>query len=95
MKRIFALMLSLLFVFSFSACAGEDEEGPTGSLKGNQTLLRICNWEDYIFEDEETEETLYEQFETWYEEEYGVDITIEYSTFGTNEILYNNLKINS
>lgn len=48
----------------------------------NTTVLRVCNCEDYIDEellDEFTEET---------------GIVVEYSTYGTNENLYNELVIN-
>lgn len=47
------------------------------------TILRVCNCEDYI------DETLLEDFE----EEYP-DIKVVYSTYGTNENLYNELVIN-
>ena len=46
------------------------------------TVLRICNCEDYI------DETLFDDF---YEE---TGIVVEYSTYGTNENLYNELVIN-
>lgn len=41
--------------------------------------LRIYNWGDYI------DETLIGEFETWYENETGKPITVEYDTFETNE----------
>ena len=44
------------------------------------TVLRICNCEDYI------DESLLEDFEAEYP-----NIKIEYSTYGTNENLYNEL----
>jgi len=34
-----------------------------------------------------------DDFENWYEETYGEKIRVEYSTFGTNEDLYNQLKL--
>lgn len=34
-----------------------------------------------------------DDFETWYEKQYGVSVRVEYSTFGTNEDLYNQLKL--
>lgn len=78
-----AAMALTLFVPSFASAAENDN------------ILRIYSWEDYIATDEEDENiTMANQFETWYEETYGVDITVEYSTFGTNEIMYNQLKIN-
>ena len=70
--------------------------------------LRVCNWEEYIDEggwDEEElieledgteiigENNMIEDFEEWYYETYGQKVKVEYSTFGTNEELYNQLTI--
>ena len=72
-----------------------------------EVTLRICNWEEYIDEggwgeDEKIdlpsgdvfgEKPLIEDFEEWYEKTYGVRVHVEYSTFGTNEDLYNMLSL--
>ena len=96
LKLILCLMLAVLWLApSFSAA---EEETVT---------LRICNWEEYIDqgdwgEDEVIdlesgdifgENSLIDDFETWYEETYGTKVQVEYSTFGTNEDLYNMLTI--
>ncbi|MBQ9321789.1 MAG: extracellular solute-binding protein [Eubacterium sp.] len=74
---------------------------------GGEVTLRICNWEEYIdlgdWEEEDTidlesgdifgKNPLIEDFETWYEETYGTKVRVEYSTFGTNEDLYNMLTL--
>ncbi|MBR3864341.1 MAG: extracellular solute-binding protein [Clostridia bacterium] len=91
MKRLISLTLCFLTLFTLTLTFTGCKEKPT---EAGQYILRICNCEDYISENEQTGETLYEEFERVYEEEHGVDITIEYTTYGTNEILYNNLKIN-
>lgn len=39
------------------------------------------------------ENSMVEDFEEWYRETYGVDVEVEYSTFGTNEDLYNQLTL--
>ncbi|MBP5308430.1 MAG: extracellular solute-binding protein [Clostridia bacterium] len=91
MKKTVCLLLAALLAgacFSTLAACKKD------ATEYGELTLRICNWEDYISEDEETGKTLVEEFEEWYENENNVDIKVEYSTFGTNEILYNNLKIN-
>jgi len=71
-------------------------------------ILRICSWEEYIdlgeWEPEEVitldngtiifgEKPLYEEFEDWYKETYGREVQVEYSCFGTNEDLYNQLNM--
>ena len=91
MKRIVCLFVAALIAagcaFALSGCKEK-------ASAGGENILRICNWEDYISIDEETGKSLADEFEEWYEHTYNVDIEVEYSTFGTNEILYNNLKIN-
>ena len=91
MRKIISFIICLcvtLSCFSLAGCANQTRN------KNSNLVLRICNCEDYISENEETGETLYEEFERVYEQIHDVDITIEYTTYGTNEILYNNLKIN-
>ena len=70
-------------------------------------VLRVCNWEEYIdlgdWDEEETidlesgdiigENSMVEDFEEWYYETYGKKVAVEYSTFGTNEDLYNMLTL--
>ena len=91
MKKLLSLTLCFLTILTLTLTFTGCDEKPT---EAGKYVLRICNCEDYISENEETGETLYDEFEKYYEEAYGVDITIEYTTYGTNEILYNNLKIN-
>jgi spermidine/putrescine transport system substrate-binding protein len=71
-------------------------------------VLRVCNWEEYMDlgdwdEDELIEldngteilgvNPLYEDFEEWYYNNYGKKVKVEYSCFGTNEDLYNQLTL--
>ena len=87
------------------ACAkGNDSTKESG---GDTVTLRVCNWEEYIdtgdWGDDEAIElpsgtimgknAMVDDFETWYKETYGVNVKVEYSTFGTNEDLYNMLTL--
>lgn len=71
-------------------------------------VLRVCNWEEYMDEgdwDEEEameindevtiygENSMVEDYEEWFYETYGKKVVVEYSTFGTNEELYNQLTL--
>ncbi len=72
-----------------------------------EVTLRVCNWEEYIDlgdwdEDEVIDldsgdiigiNAMVDDFEEWYYETYGIKVTVEYSTFGTNEDLYNMLTL--
>lgn len=78
-----------------------------GKSQNDVLTLRICNWEEYIDEgDWDEEETInletkniigvnsmLKDFEDWYEEEYNKKIKVEYSCFGSNEELYNQLTL--
>lgn len=78
------------------------------TAKEDVITLRVCNWEEYIdlgdWDEEELIEldngveilgvnALYEEFEDWYYETYGKRVQVEYSCFGTNEDLYNQLTL--
>ena len=84
MKKLFAIILSILV---FTAVL------PLSSCKKEEVLeLNVYNWEDYIACDEEVYDMVSE-FEKWYLEEYGQKVVVNYSTFGTNENMYNELKL--
>ncbi len=69
----------------------------------DKVTLRVCNWEEYIdlgdWEESDLidlesgdifgENSMVHDFEEWYKETYGITVNVEYSTFGTNEDLYN------
>lgn len=76
--------------------------------KGDVITLRVCNWEEYMdlgeWDEEERielengvsilgEQPLYKEFEDWYRKTYGKEVRVEYSCFGTNEDLYNQLTL--
>lgn len=103
LKRYFALALSVvLFSGILSGCGKENESASSDSSK---IVLRVANCEEYIDLGEWDEavelddvtiygeNALYEDFADWYEENYGVEVEVEYSTYGTNEDLYNQLTI--
>lgn len=79
-----------------------------GKSSSDEIVLRVSNWEEYIdqggWDEEELidledgteifgEKDLTEEFEEWFYETYGKRVRVEYSTFGTNEELYNQLTI--
>ena len=95
-----ALLISSVIMTNFiPASAAAETDKPV--------VLRVCNWEEYIDqgdwgEDEVIdlesgdifgENSMVADFEDWYYETYGKRVKVEYSTFGTNEDLYNMLTI--
>ena len=95
----FAALGVLFLPGTISSAAAEEEV--------TEVVLRVCNWEEYIDEGDWDEDevidlesgdiigvnSLIEDFEEWYYETYGIKVTVEYSTFGTNEDLYNMLTL--
>ncbi len=100
LASVLSLAVLLPALLSFSAPI-------LSAAKGDEIVLRVCNWEEYIDEggwgedeviDLESgdifgEEDMVSEFEAWYEETYGKKVRVEYSTFGTNEDLYNMLTL--
>lgn len=96
-RRMLPVLFGMVFVLQAAGC-GEAEE--------DVIVLRVNNWEEYIDEggwDEGdavelsdgtvifSESGIVEEFETWFYETYGKKVRVEYSTFGTNEELYNQM----
>lgn len=106
MKRRSKWPYGILLVFIITLCLSGCKENDTENE--DVTVLRIANWEEYIdeggWDDEELidledgteiigKENLVDEFETWYEETYGEKVKVEYSTFGTNEDMYNQMTL--
>lgn len=91
---------------SANDAASAKNKGASDTAK--EVTLRVCSWEEYIDEggwDEDEameldngttifgENSMVEDFENWYYENYGVKVNVQYSCFGTNEDLYNMLTL--
>lgn len=103
----FILPTAVMLCF-FSVWISMQMPGQTVHAGKDPIVLRVCSWEEYIdlggWDDEEAieldngrvifgERPLYEEFEDWYKETYGREVRVEYSCFGTNEDLYNQLNM--
>ncbi|MCR5135472.1 MAG: extracellular solute-binding protein [Oscillospiraceae bacterium] len=51
-------------------------------------VLNVYNWGEYISDGSEDSFNAIKGFETWYEENYGSPVEINYSTFASNEDMY-------
>ena len=102
MKRRLCVLLTLSLLCSCVAA------GCGSTESSDEIVLRVANWEEYIDEgdwDEEEridlengasilgEHSMVDDFEEWYYETYGKRVRVEYSTFGTNEDLYNQMTL--
>ena len=55
---------------------------------GNTVTLYVYNWGEYISDGSEGSLDVNAAFEEWYEEEFGVKVEVNYSTFSSNEDMY-------
>ena len=85
---VLSLLACLLLPLLFSACAGAQDRLPT-------VTLRVYNWGQYISDGSgdlpDTNKMFEEYFNENLAEEYGYRISVNYSTFPSNEDMYNKL----
>ncbi len=85
MKKLFSIILCGIISLSLLPL--------TSCKKDGALVLNVYNWEEYIACDEEVYDMVSE-FEKWYPTAHnGQRVTVNYSTFGTNENMYNELKL--
>ena len=89
MKKIAILSLVFPFLLTLGACSA-----PENVVSGEQEVLRVFNWEDYIYlndGEDYPEPDLTVQFEQYMQEQ-GRNVLVIYDTFDTNETMLNSLK---
>ena len=81
MKKMMNLLAAiLLLVLCLTGCGGKDT-----------LTLNVYNWGEYISDGSEGSFDTIREFETWYEETYGQKVTVNYSTYASNEDMYNKI----
>ena len=104
MKKV--LLTLTIFTLLLTGCGLADNSA--APVNDDVVTLRIANSEEYIDEggwdaDETIElsdgekirgvDSLVSDFEEWYQEKYGKKVRVLYSTYGTNEDLYNQMTL--
>ncbi len=106
-KKIGVFILSVVTACTCLALPGMAGESSSSRTKAEEVTLRISNWEEYIdlgdWDEDETIDlesgdiiginSMVDDFKEWYYDTYGIKVNVEYSTFGTNEDLYNMLTL--
>ena len=82
MKKWISLCLiaTMLLSLCLSGCGGK---------KG--LTLNVYNWGEYISDGSEGSFDTVREFEKWYQETYGQKVTVNYSTFASNEDMYSKI----
>ena len=57
-----------------------------------EKTISVYNWGEYISDGSEDSMDVISEFESWYEETYGEKVKVNYTTFASNEDMYNKLK---
>ena len=78
-KKLFAMVLALTMVLGLCL---------TGCGGGEKLTLNVYNWGEYISDGSEDSFDTIREFEIWYEETYGTPISVNYSTYASNEDMY-------
>ncbi|MBE7048402.1 MAG: spermidine/putrescine ABC transporter substrate-binding protein [Ruminococcaceae bacterium] len=81
MKKILAVsLISLLLMTVLAGCNHEETE-----------VLNVYNWGEYISDGSEGTLDVNKAFEDYYFETYGKKVTVNYTTYASNEDMYNKL----
>ena len=81
MKKMMTLLAAiLLLALCLTGCGGKET-----------LTLNVYNWGEYISDGSEDSFDTIREFETWYEETYGQKVTVNYSTYASNEDMYNKI----
>ncbi|MBR0360172.1 MAG: extracellular solute-binding protein [Clostridia bacterium] len=62
-----------------------------GFNKQKPLVLNVYNWGEYISDGSEDTFDTVREFEKWYEKEYGRKVTVNYTTFASNEDMYSKI----
>lgn len=79
-KIVFLVIVSILMSMCLAGCGG-----------GDSLTLNVYNWGEYISDGSEGSFDTVKEFEIWYEETYGRKVTVNYTTFASNEDMYNKI----
>ncbi len=83
MKKTMTLLVAvLLLALCLTGCGGKET-----------LTLNVYNWGEYISDGSEGSFDTIREFETWYGETYGQKVTVNYSTYASNEDMYNKISI--
>lgn len=80
MKKYLLLCVTMMLIMVCLTGCGEEK-----------LTLNVYNWGEYISDGSEDSFDTIREFEVWYEETYGQKVTVNYSTFASNEDMYSKI----
>ena len=101
MKRLL-LLLSVLaaLILTLGSCGNADDEpldtdAQTQQIQNGTVTLNVYNWGEYISDGSFDSLNTNKAFEEYFYEKYGYKVTVNYTTYATNEDMYSKLKNSS
>ncbi|MCR5174003.1 MAG: spermidine/putrescine ABC transporter substrate-binding protein [Oscillospiraceae bacterium] len=85
-KAVSIVVLCLMLVMLVAGCGSGGSGG-----KGKNLTLNVYNWGEYISDGSEDSYDTVKEFKKWYQDTYGVSITVNYDTYASNEDMYSKL----
>ena len=79
-KIVFLIIASMLMSIMLTGCGG-----------GETLTLNVYNWGEYISDGSEGSFDTVKEFEKWYKETYGQKVNVNYTTYASNEDMYNKI----
>ena len=89
MKKIISVFIAALTV---ALCLIPTLSVTVSAEKAEPVVLNVYNWGEYISDGTEGSLDVNKKFEEYYKETYGVDLTVNYATYASNEDMYAKLK---
>ena len=85
-KKIISVFLALTMCFSLflTGCGGK-------TTTGGVLTLNVYNWGQYVSDGSEGSYDTIKEFEKWYEKTYGQKVKVNYTTYTSNEDMYNKI----
>ncbi len=92
-KRILLLTSALLLsVILLISCKGNEDSESGASKPSDSVTLNVYNWGEYISDGSLDSLDTNKAFEEYYFKKYGKHVTVNYTTYATNEDMYSKLK---
>ena len=92
MKKLLTLLSLLTLISGLMICLIGCGENETEVTENKNLVLNVYNWGEYISDGAFDSLDSNKAFEEYYYDKYGVHITVNYSTYATNEDMYSKLK---
>ncbi len=90
-KYLFCILYMLAVICTALVLSSCSDDGDVAFINKDEIVLNVYNWGEYISDGSEGSFDVNEAFEDWCKEQ-GLNVRVNYSTFDSNESMYNKLE---